>query len=165
MDQEAAPVPPAGTPKARGDMLSPEAVARRPDAERLGRLAHTPADIPWSGWKRVIKRTAREVITDRISLSAAGCAFYATLALFPAISMLVSVYGLVFDPATVEPQLAVLRDLLPPSAYQLISDRVQVLVSKPPGTLTLEPRHQHPDRPVVLGHGHEIDPGRPQPRL
>ena len=34
------------------------------------------------------------------------------------------------------PQLAVLRDLLPPSAYQLIADRVQVLVSKPPGTLT-----------------------------
>ena len=123
--------------KARGDMLSAEAVAARPDAERLGRLAHTPADIPWSGWKRVIMRTAREVITDRISLSAAGCAFYATLALFPAISMLVSIYGLVFDPATVGPQMAVLRDLLPPSAYQLISDRVQMLVSKPAGTLTL----------------------------
>ncbi len=117
-------------------MLSAEAVARRPDAERLGRLARAPADIPWSGWKRVIARTAREVITDRISLSAAGCAFYATLALFPAISMLVAIYGLAFDPATVSPQLAVLRDVLPPTAYQLIADRVQLLVSKPPGTLT-----------------------------
>jgi membrane protein len=84
----------------------------------------------------VIIRTGRAVITDRMSLCAAGCAFYATLALFPAISMLVSIYGLAFDPATVGPHLAVLRDLLPPSAYQLIADRVQMLVSKPAGTLT-----------------------------
>jgi membrane protein len=133
----AVPETPSGPlPKARGDMLSAEVVARRPDAARLGRLAHTPLDIPWSGWKRVIMRTGREVITDRISLSAAGCAFYATLALFPAISMLVSIYGLVFDPATVGPQMAQLRGLLPPSAYQLIADRVQLLVSKPAGTLT-----------------------------
>ncbi len=136
MDQEAAPAALPATQRARGDMLSAEAVERRPDAARLGRLARAPMDIPWSGWKQVIVRTAREVITDRISLSAAGCAFYATLALFPAISMLVSIYGLAFDPATVGPQMAVLRDLLPPSAFQLIADRVQMLVSKPAGTLT-----------------------------
>jgi membrane protein len=131
MDQQAAP-----PLKNRGDMTDPAGAASRPDAKALGRLARRPTQIPWSGWKRVLRRTAREVATDRISLVAAGCAFYATLALFPAISMLVSIYGLVFDPATVGPQLAVLRDLLPPSAYQLIADRVQVLVSKPPGTLT-----------------------------
>jgi membrane protein len=117
-------------------MTDPSAATAEPDALRMGRMARRPTQIPWSGWKRVLRRTAREVATDRISLVAAGCAFYATLALFPAISMLVSIYGLVFDPSTVGPQLAVLRDLLPPSAYQLIADRVQVLVSKPPGTLT-----------------------------
>ena len=95
-----------------------------------------PAGITWAGWRRVIGRTAREVATDRVSLAAAGCAFYATLALFPAISMVVSIYGLIFDPAAVEPQLAHLRDLLPPSAYTLIADRIHMLVSKPPGTLT-----------------------------
>ena len=123
-------------PRPRGDMIDAETMAATPGAIRLGRLAHRPTDIPWAGWRRVIVRTAREVITDRISLCAAGCAFYATLALFPAISMLVSIYGLAFDPATVGPQLAVLRDLLPPSAFQLIADRVQMLVSKPAGTLT-----------------------------
>jgi len=95
-----------------------------------------PLQISWAGWRQVIGRTAREVVTDRVSLSAAGCAFYATLALFPAITMLVAIYGLIFDPGTVRPQLAALRELLPPSAYQLIADRVQMLVSKPPGTLT-----------------------------
>ena len=51
----------------------------------------------------------REAVTDQVALAAAGCGFYATLALFPAISMLISVYGLVFDVASVEQQLAVLR--------------------------------------------------------
>ncbi len=41
--------------------------------------------------------TLRASSTDRVSLAAAGCAFYATLALFPAISMLISVYGLAFN--------------------------------------------------------------------
>ena len=85
----------------------------------------------------MIHRTAREIISDRVSLVAAGCAFYATLALFPAISMLIFLYGLVFDPVTVEPQLQVMRELLPPSAFQLISDRVHQLVTQRQGTLGL----------------------------
>jgi len=128
--------PAASGPKQRGDMISAATISRESQAAGLGRLASRPVDIPWSGWKRVIIRTAREVITDRMSLCAAGCAFYATLALFPAISMLISIYGLVFDLQTVGPQLAVLQDLLPPSAFHLIADRVQMLVSKPAGTLT-----------------------------
>ena len=106
-------------------------------ARELGRTAEHPARIPWAGWKKVLMRTFSEMISDRIGLAAAGCAFYATLALFPAISTLVSLYGLAFDPATVEPQLRVLRDLLPRPAFLLISDRVHTLVSQPRGTLTI----------------------------
>ena len=127
------PVPPL---PGRADVIDAAHAAAAADSEALGRLAESPVDIPWKGWKRVLRRTWREIISDRVSLVAAGCAFYGTLALFPAISMLISLYGLVFDPATVEPQLATLQDLLPPSAYQLISERVHMLVAKPPGTLT-----------------------------
>jgi membrane protein len=88
-------------------------------------------------WGRLIGVTAQEVITDRVSLAAAGCAFYATLALFPAISMVVATYGLMFDIGTVEPQLNYLRVLLPPEAFALIAGRVRWLVSQPPGTLTV----------------------------
>jgi len=98
----------------------------------LPKLAH----ITWSGWKRVIARTAAAVASDRMSLCAAGCAFYATLALFPAITMLVSIYGLMFNPRTVERQLAGLHELLPPTTFRLIADRVHMLVSRPPRTLT-----------------------------
>jgi membrane protein len=73
----------------------------------------------------------KALISQRVSLVAAGCAFYATLALFPAITMLISLYGLAFNPDTVQPQLAYLQQFMPPAAFALISDRVQSLVSQP----------------------------------
>lgn len=79
--------------------------------------------------------TARRVMnaaaSDRISLTAAGCAFYAMLALFPSIFLLVLVYGLVFDKATVEPQLEVLRELVPEETFDLIAARLHDLVTAP----------------------------------
>ena len=66
---------------------------------------------------RVIVGAFAASTTDQVSLAAAGCAFYATLALFPAISVLISVYGLAFNVRAVEQQLLVLRDLLPPPAF------------------------------------------------
>jgi membrane protein len=77
------------------------------------------------------------MISDKVSMVAAGCAFYATLALFPAISMLVFLYGLAFDPVTVEPQLMHLQEVLPPPVYMLIDERVHQLVAQRPGSLTL----------------------------
>ena len=127
---------PKRQPDGRADLIEGICTVT-PEAISLGRLADSPVDIPWPGWKSVLRRTAREIISDRISLVAAGCAFYGTLALFPAISMLLSIYGLVFDLVTVEPHLVVLQDLLPPSAYHLIEERVHELVSRPPSTLTL----------------------------
>ena len=106
-----------------------------PAAHALGRDAEAPLEMPWPGWKAVLRRTWYQMISDRVSLAAAGCAFYATLALFPAISMLISLYGLVFDPTTVEPHLEVLRGLLPAPAVALISDRVHLLVTKPSSSL------------------------------
>ena len=87
-------------------------------------------------WLNLIKDTLRASTTDRVSLAAAGCAFYATLALFPAISMLISVIGMVLDPVTAERQLDVLSGLLPPPAFSLIADRVHQLVAQSGGNLS-----------------------------
>jgi membrane protein len=81
--------------------------------------------------KRVIIEAGQATASQRVSLVAAGCAFYATLALFPTITMLISLYGLVFDPNTVQPQLAYLQQFMPPAAFQLISDRIQSVVAEP----------------------------------
>ena len=73
----------------------------------------------------------RAAASDRISITAAGCAFYAMLALFPGIFLLVLIYGMAFDSATVEPQLEVLRELVPYETYALIADRLHALVEQP----------------------------------
>ncbi len=108
-----------------------------PAARALGRDAEAPFELPWQGWKAVLRRTWYQMISDRASLAAAGCAFYATLSLFPAISMLILLYGLAFDPTSVEPHLEILRGLLPPAAVTLISDRVHLLVTRPSSSLGL----------------------------
>jgi membrane protein len=89
----------------------------------------------WQEWRGILTATVEALVSDRCSMAAAGCAFYATLALFPAISTLVSIYGLVLSPANVEQQLNYLRGLLPMPAFELIAGRVHDLVTQPPGQL------------------------------
>jgi membrane protein len=81
--------------------------------------------------KRAFIKAGQATASQRVSLVAAGCAFYATLALFPTITMLISLYGLAYNPDTVQPQLAYLQSFMPPAAFELISDRIQSLVSTP----------------------------------
>ena len=103
-----------------------------PDGEAV--LSQEP-DVP--GWRGLALRTVAASTTDHVSLAAAGCAFYATLSLFPAISMLISIYGLLFAPASAVHQLTILRDLLPAAAFGLIEERVLLLVSRPASHLSL----------------------------
>lgn len=90
---------------------------------------------PVRGWWDAVMRTFWRIQSHRTGLVAAGCAFYATLALFPALSMLVSLYGLVFDPASVAAQMDLLEGLLPPDAYTLIDRQVLDLVGRPRAVL------------------------------
>ncbi|MDE8343630.1 MAG: YhjD/YihY/BrkB family envelope integrity protein, partial [Acidocella sp.] len=90
-----------------------------------------------AGWYGTASRVMQAALANRISMVAAGCAFYATLSLFPAMSLLVSIYGLVFSPRSVAPQLHLIQQLLPPAAYQLISARIQTLVTRPAQALSV----------------------------
>jgi membrane protein len=84
-----------------------------------------------AGAGRVARRFLAGAMSDRVALTSAGCAFYAMLALFPSIFLLVLVYGLAFDAASVEPQLEVLGELVPEETFALISDRLKELVAQP----------------------------------
>ncbi len=81
--------------------------------------------------RQAIISAGRATASQRVSLVAAGCAFYATLALFPTITMLISLYGLVYNPDTVQPQLHYIQGFMPPAAFQLISDRIDSIVAQP----------------------------------
>jgi membrane protein len=122
----------------RGAEESAQTRGARRDDQARGTLQDTGQE-PTHFWRRcrmVVYGAVAASITDRMTLAAAGCAFYATLALFPAISMLISVYGLAFNPDAVAAQLQVLQGLVPGPAFALISDRARELGIQPPGSLS-----------------------------
>lgn len=85
---------------------------------------------------RLAGQTVWASLADRIALAAAGCAFWGMIALFPAISTLISAIGLVLDPESIEAQLHLLDDLLPAIAFDLIENRVHELLSHPRTSLS-----------------------------
>ena len=55
----------------------------------------SPLDLPPGDWKATLKRTLAEVKGDRVTLTAAGMAYYFFLAIFPALIAFVGILGLV----------------------------------------------------------------------
>ena len=114
----------------RDDTLEPDELGQASAEDKaLGRQAGRPGEIPPRGWLAVLRRVTREAISDEAGTAAASCGFYALLALFPAISVAISLYGLVADPITVNDQLEGARDVLPASTYDLIAARVHELAA------------------------------------
>ncbi|RST30723.1 YihY/virulence factor BrkB family protein [Sphingomonas ginkgonis] len=89
-----------------------------------GRNAQTPWSMPWSGWKDVLLRTAKESGKDNVGLVAAGVAFYAFLSLVPLLGALVLTYGFIADPHTVVQNMQSLTRVLPADAAKLIGDQL-----------------------------------------
>ncbi|WP_372619752.1 YihY/virulence factor BrkB family protein [Falsiroseomonas sp.] len=101
----------------------------------LGHDAAQPQEIPGRGWWQILKRTMKEAGNDRLLTEAAGITFYTLLALFPAIAALVSIYGLVANPETVQQQVQALSGVVPGGGMQIIEEQVTRVASQPGGTL------------------------------
>ncbi len=101
-----------------------------------GRLAHMPHKIPPKGWKDVVWRVYREVGADRLTAVAGGVTFYILLALFPAIGVFVSLYGLFADVNSVRDQLLSLSSVLPASVVGIVGDQMRTLSERPPASLS-----------------------------
>ena len=82
-----------------------------------------PSHIPLKGWWQVAQRVWTESGRDNLSVIAAGCAFYALFAIFPALSVLIALYGLTADPAAVTAQFSMLSSVLPPDAFDMVVDQ------------------------------------------
>jgi membrane protein len=95
------------------------------NGDAAGRQAERPGEIPPRGWFATLKRVKAEVKEDNVSLLAAGVAFYAMLAIFPAIIAVVTVYGMVADPQEVESQVSEFAKGLPSGADALITEQLQ----------------------------------------
>src|SRR5918998_1638264 len=91
------------------------------EAELPGVHAEKPTDIPWAGWKQILKRAWAENKADNMPIIAGGVAFFGFLSIFPALIALISIYGLVASPETVARQVDELAAQLPEDAQDLLT--------------------------------------------
>lgn len=89
---------------------------------------------PGRGAWDVLRGVKSGVSEDNATLVAAGVAFYGLLALFPALAAVVSVYGLVADPAQVQSQVQGLT-AVPEQVRQLVSEQLARVSSRSSGQL------------------------------
>jgi membrane protein len=82
----------------------------------------------WTILRALLARFGR----DNLSGLAAAIAFYALFSIFPALAAIVSIYGLVADPATVAREADALGAILPPEALKLIVTWLDALIHGPP---------------------------------
>ena len=99
--------PPARRRRRGADRRPVERRGTRRTAAATGRPAgpRTRGDAPNAnsrrGWKDIFWRAYQEIQEDRLLAIAAGVVFFALLALFPAITAIVSIYGLFARPDTI----------------------------------------------------------------
>jgi membrane protein len=121
-------------PMARRSVAADTSANREHDAAR-GRQARRPGEIPRRGWWDIAVRVKNEMAEDHLSIVAAGVALYGFLALFPGLAALVSIYGLVTDPADLQRHMSGIQGILPAEAANIINTQLDRLVQSQPTTL------------------------------
>jgi membrane protein len=116
----------AAGPRASSDSAMPPGKTLEPGR---GRHAVSPTGIPGKGWKDILWRTYDQINEDRLLAVAAGVVFYGLLALFPAITALVSSYALFADTKTVNDHISFLSEFLPPGTFSIVQDQVARVLS------------------------------------
>ena len=110
---------------------------KRAHEDGRGRHATHPLQIPWRGWKDILWRTYAEMQSDRLLSIAGGVAFFILLAIFPAITALVSAYGLYFDASTITNNLSLLADIVPANVLSIVHEQAQRIAANSGRTLSL----------------------------
>lgn len=121
------PSPDRRNQEANSPETSPDHAATQ--TER-GRRSQSPFAIPFAGWKDIVWRTYQRIDDDRLLANAGGVVFFGLLAIFPAVTALVSSYGLFADPVTISDNLQTLAMMLPQGAFQIVEEQIARVVSK-----------------------------------
>jgi membrane protein len=85
----------------------------------------------------LLRAVKAETDRDRVVPVAAGVAFYAVLALVPAITALIAIFGLVTAPESVPARLASITAILPEEAATLLTEQATRIAGTANGTLSL----------------------------
>lgn len=116
-------------------IASPQAFAAA--EPRRGRTAQGPHAIPPLGWKDIAWRTYQEIGRDRLPSVAGGVTFYTLLALFPAMGVFVSLYGLIADVGAVQAQLDSMASVFPAEVINIVGEQMLRLANRPSATLSV----------------------------
>ena len=99
---------------------------------RRGGQRGREADTPWElgqGWRDIARRAIAEIKQDNVQILAAGVAFWFFLALVPTIVAVVSVYGLVADPADVSKQVHRYDQALPREIVRFLDEQLRAITA------------------------------------
>jgi membrane protein len=103
---------------------------REPAQPRHGQRSTNPLQIPWASWKHILWRTYVRSNEDRLLATAAGVVFFGLLAVFPAITALVSFYALFANPSTIATNLQTLALMLPDGSFEIVRDQIARVLNK-----------------------------------
>lgn len=92
-----------------------------------------PGPVP--GLWPLTKQVLSEVSDNDLMTQAAAMTFYTLLSIFPAMGMLVSLFGLFSDPSTISQQVQSISALLPGGGQELLMDELKSLTSGTDTTL------------------------------
>ncbi len=99
--------------------------------------ASSPTQIPARGWRSAFTASVREFGQDRIPAAAAAVTFYFLLALFPALSAFVSLYGLVANIEDARRLVLGLHGFVPGGAVSVLQAELARLAAADHGALGL----------------------------
>ena len=89
-----------------------------------------PTDLPKRSWKDTLKRTFTEFKDDNLTDWAAALTYYSVLSVFPALIALISIVGLVADPATITRVLTdTISQLGPSSAVETFKGPIESITA------------------------------------
>jgi membrane protein len=103
---------------------------RRAREHGRGRSANHPLQIPWAGWRDIFWRTYSEMNSDRLLSIAGGVAFFILFAIFPAITALVSAYGIFFNASTIGQDLSLLQGVVPGNVLGILNEQASRIAAQ-----------------------------------
>jgi membrane protein len=93
--------------------------------------------VPAHRWKQLPGRLKDRIQEHTLTVLAAGVAFYGFLAFVPTLVVIVSVYGLFADPATIDRQVQANTTALPDEARRLIVSQFDAIAGSAGTSLTI----------------------------
>src|SRR6476661_8057417 len=106
-------------------------------AQKRGREARQPRDIPARGWWDILWRVFKRLGTDNVTLVSGGLAMYALLSVFPGLAAAVFLYGLFATPADVSRHMSVFAGILPPGVWHIFNTQLQKVATHDHSALTV----------------------------